>query len=258
MVNKKIKQKKIRFDFLFSDCDLQNIHLTKDLVMVPFYLQKEFNYESRIICSKKKNDDYGNMKNVPGLKVLFVKKPRLFYLTKYLIKNAKDIDVLMQFHTNPRQIFFCFIYKLINKNGVCYVKGDISRNILDMNKLGLNHLFRKTKTKMILMTADILSVEDNKIYKFIRKQYPSFQRKIVSVPNGFESKDSNIPPVLFEEKDNLIITIGRLGTYQKATENLLESLEIIKKYLKGWKILLIGTIEKNFENKIEVFYRKNP
>ena len=53
-----------------------------------------------------------------------------------------------------------------------------------------------------------------------------------------------------------MITIGRLGTYQKNTRMILDALEKVNMSL--WKCYLIGSIEDSFLPEIEDFYRRNP
>lgn len=74
------------------------------------------------------------------------------------------------------------------------------------------------------------------------------------ISNGFDNEDYS-EKIAFEEKENIMITVGRLGTYQKNTEMLLQSLE--KLDLKNWKILLIGPYDKNFKNKYMEFLKRN-
>ena len=60
-----------------------------------------------------------------------------------------------------------------------------------------------------------------------------------------------------KSKENLFITVGRLGTKQKATEVLLEA------YAKtagmhNWKLILAGDIEERFRGYIRKYYSNNP
>ena len=65
-----------------------------------------------------------------------------------------------------------------------------------------------------------------------------------------------IPEKSFAEKENLIITVGRLGTKQKNTEMLLEALKLTK--LDSWQIALIGPIEPTFQSYLNHFFQENP
>ncbi|RHR99019.1 glycosyltransferase [Parabacteroides sp. AF14-59] len=79
------------------------------------------------------------------------------------------------------------------------------------------------------------------------------------MPNGFDEeylKKMHIHERLFEEKENLILTVGDLGRDQKNTQMLLRALEKID--LGEWKVYLIGPICELFEKYIEDFYMKCP
>ena len=60
----------------------------------------------------------------------------------------------------------------------------------------------------------------------------------------------------FNEKENKIITVGRLGTKQKNTDMLLESLAHID--MAGWKFYFIGSVEPAFQSQIDEFYKNFP
>ena len=79
------------------------------------------------------------------------------------------------------------------------------------------------------------------------------------MPNGFDEEllqSLEIKERSFEEKENLIITVGRIGTEQKNTEMLLNALQNLD--LKDWKVCLIGPIEPEFHQTINKFYQQNP
>ena len=67
------------------------------------------------------------------------------------------------------------------------------------------------------------------------------------------------------DKENVIITCGRLGSYQKNTEMLLKALVNVD--LKDWKVYLIGpmtgdfslaTENRNFREYVKAFFEKYP
>lgn len=67
------------------------------------------------------------------------------------------------------------------------------------------------------------------------------------------------------DKENVIITCGRLGSYQKNTEMLLKALANVD--LKDWKVYLIGpmtgdfslaTENRNFREYVKAFFEKYP
>ncbi|MBW9204108.1 glycosyltransferase [Bacteroidales bacterium SW292] len=79
------------------------------------------------------------------------------------------------------------------------------------------------------------------------------------MPNGFDGdtlQSYHIHENLFAEKENLMITVGRLGTPQKNTDMFLRALSQID--LKDWKVALIGPVEESFQPVIDSFFNDNP
>ena len=86
-----------------------------------------------------------------------------------------------------------------------------------------------------------------------------FSRKLVLLPNAFDEEalqGLNIKERSFEVKENLIITVGRIGTSQKNTEMLLNAVKQIE--WNDWKLCLIGTIEPDFQSTITRFFAEYP
>ena len=84
-------------------------------------------------------------------------------------------------------------------------------------------------------------------------------QKLVLLPNAFDEEAfaaSGVSERKFQQKENLIITVGRLGTHQKNTEMILDALGCME--LKEWKFVLIGPVENQFRQAIERFYQKYP
>lgn len=86
--------------------------------------------------------------------------------------------------------------------------------------------------------------------------------KLVYVPNGFDERlleRLELAPRSAERKENLIVTVGRLGTEEKNTEMLLDALGRIDLTRGGgWKCCLIGSSEPSFRAAIDRFYELHP
>ena len=86
------------------------------------------------------------------------------------------------------------------------------------------------------------------------------------IGNGKSANRYHLPFVLqrkdkikvktLEEKEDIILTVGRLGTKAKNTELLLETLKDTD--LKDWKVYLVGSLDKRFEKYKENFFKENP
>lgn len=256
-------------------------HFGKDVFLVPYYLGKLYNFDVTIVYPKTNtNKDFSfevQGINLKPIKNIFSKKPHsgprilkeLVFLI-YIILNAKKIDILMRFHLTEETVLIGTFYKLLNPKGFLYIKADG-----DLNALYGDFSFKSIKMPIKLLKRQIyiffinsfnlITVETERVYHTILSQKilgMSIATKVRLLYNGFDKEQFlqyNIIKRTFAEKENFIITVGRLGTHQKNTELLLDAIE--KTDLKNWKIVFIGTIkndECDFQIKIDTFYLKNP
>lgn len=254
--------KKIALFFTIKDFD--KVHLYKDVGLVPYYLCKEYNLDGEIIFSneyKKKLPQ--KFRNLELKELKFINVPRIirkidkfkvieninFY--KYLLKNMKKIDYLMFFHYRLDKILFIILYKLFNKKGKIYIKLD--SNGVDEKAETLSNKIRNYILGYFVKYVDLFSIETEKAKEEIleHKIYNNISLEVIK--NGFDEDyliENKIKVNSYEKKENMMITVGRLGSEQKNTELLLNSLENIE--LKDWKILLIGP----YTDEFRVFYKK--
>jgi glycosyltransferase involved in cell wall biosynthesis len=132
-----------------------------------------------------------------------------------------------------------------------------------------NHRIRtnikKYLYKIFLKHIDLITIETNIGYnKFYTERLLDIdlKNKVRLLFNGFDRElfeECGIKQKDYSEKENIIITVGRLGTYPKNTEMLLKAAECLD--FGNWKIVLIGPIEKtenDFQETIDTFYLSNP
>lgn len=238
---------------------LHNFHLMKDVGMIPYFMSKFFDYNSFIVTYKNDNYDYLEELNKDSkLKLIFLKRrfnDRLNILL-YILHNARHIDVLQFYflHETLNLFFPILLYKILNPKGKVYVKLDADNLIMSfiMNMPGHLMFFQNFMLKHLI---DCLSVETSVNYKKLVEFNPLFKDKLLYLPNGIDTGSNNFNDV--NEKENYIITVGRLGTEQKATEILLEAFAKIDD-LKDWKLLLIGSVEDSFKEYIKNYFRIHP
>jgi glycosyltransferase involved in cell wall biosynthesis len=228
-----------------------NIHLIKDVGMIPYILQKELNYESTLLCYK--NDDYHYLETeVKGLNIIYLKKifhhPLLDVLC-FLIFNARKYQVLQVFQLLRSTLLVCFFFKILTLGeGKTYLKLDADYRIL-------NYLPSKI-AKYLLKKMDVVSVE-NKTYFIQLNLSKQLGIKVDYIPNGFYDHGIR-EPLDLNKKENKIITIGRIGTEQKATEILCKAFKEFSIYNKDWKLEVIGPIEDDFKPFIVNYFKQNP
>ena len=248
-------------------------HLGKDVFLVPYYLKKDKGYEVTIVYPFSETNKHfpSVIKGVKlhPLKFRGNKTSNIFYrelnFILYLILNAKKIDVLMRFHHTQQTSVMAWIYKLLNPKGKVYVKADMNtqqNTYPPLSRNGIKKGLEKIIYNMFIRHVDIISCETSTVYNMLQDSdlsYFAFKNKLVLMPNGFDEEylnELNIKEKRFENKENLIITVGRLGSVEKNTELFLHSLEDVD--LKSWKVYFIGPIENSFDERINQFFKKYP
>jgi glycosyltransferase involved in cell wall biosynthesis len=167
----------------------------------------------------------------------------------YLFKNAKKIDWLNLYHCRKRTLYWMKFFKFLNPNGYIWLKLDMDYTSCD--EMDKDRKYQKTFFECS-KAADCISVESEKVRIRLQKYA---DKEIKVIPDGFYMKESHKCDL--EKKDNIFITVGRLGIKQKATENLLEAFAQCKNVV-DWKLRLVGTVDKSFQSYITKFMSENP
>ncbi len=258
-----------RLLFISTRKEFEKVRLYKDEGLLPYYLGKEYNLEVDFLCSNRDKwmpDYFRTMKIIEKKTYLNILKENkilknlyIDYIL-YLIKNSKKYNYLAFFHLHPTKLPLIMIYKFLNPRGKIYIKLDIM--LSGIKYFNSCNLLKKIIFKYLLKKTDLFSCETEECYEKIKKDGIlgiDLSEKITLLKNGFDEDylvQNKIKIKPFKEKENIMITVGRLGTKQKNNEMLLEALEKIE--LGEWKILLIGPYTKEFYNLYIEFIKKYP
>lgn len=227
-----------------------NVDLTKDEGQIPYTLCTEHGVDASIVACHI-DTKTANMDCVKGLKVKHF--PFIFNnaLTGviYILINARKIDWLNIYFAGRQAYYWTRLYKFLNPTGHVYLKLDMdfrSSTLYDENAVE-REVFRKN-TEVV----DIVSVESEAIREKITKYS---EKDILLISNGISRLDFD--PQINGIRDNVFLTVGRLGTKQKATEILLQAFAKSADR-HNWKLKLIGRIEESFVEYIKEFYNQYP
>ncbi|MDB5145721.1 MAG: hypothetical protein JWQ66_4434 [Mucilaginibacter sp.] len=273
----------------------ENLELRKDPGQIPYHLHKIYGYNSTLVSyfysisggrtsgplavpptdSNTIHKNYPFLESeVPGLKMYFLKNDGRgkFYekaIYDYLKNNSKQIDVLNLFHFNMDNIFYSFIYKIKNPAGKLYLKLDIDIDYYKSKKhffnIGMRLAFLKIfffehiLYPLFFSLTHLISAESEKGLSYFKKRFKIPAHKLILIPNGVdEERIATYTGEIFPDgaKENIIITVGKIGTPQKNNDMLLGALNGLD--LKDWKIYFIGEIDPPFMENIRAFYQDNP
>ena len=256
----------------------EDYHFWKDPGQIPYRFSK-LGYETRIIS--RKNGSYPDTDKF--IKTDFIQSKKFLGkdigLLSYFIKNSKKMGVLNTFHLHDWEgLLAAFIYKTINRKGFVYLKMDNCHSsgiypwekifdkelqpvsFLATPKESVTWKIKKFLIKhLFIKKVDLFSVEDEESKDYFENKYTFFKGKIIVAYNGhtIDLVNKNLKVKLYEEKENLIITVGRLGTFQKNTLNLLEGFATTAME-HNWNLELAGQIDPKFVAKKDYFFKKHP
>jgi len=246
----------------------QNVHLIKDVGQIANALAEHHGFDSTLVCYKN-SEEYTHLKTEANhLKLDFISpKGKFLFLEKavlkYLQRNAKQIDVLHLFHLTKETIYYALYFALLNKKGKIYVKMDVYNETLKQDviysKKPIFQWIHKKVEKLFFKKITVISAENPTSLTLLKQKFPILQHKAILVTNAVNSSflKTNFPSInSFEEKENIILSVGRIGAADKNYEMLFNAFVLAK--LTGWKLILVGPIEAAFQEKVNQLFIENP
>ncbi|WP_425060458.1 Ubiquinone biosynthesis O-methyltransferase, mitochondrial [Sporomusa carbonis] len=240
---------KTRFVTIFPETE--NVHLIKDVGMIPYTLYKNFGYDASIVTYENGTYPYLDAE-VKGLKLEYLSRihnEATQDVVEYLRKNGRNIDILHVFHWIARTLTWIDVYKEVNPNGRVYLKLDANEYIknIDIASVEGTRIFRTLKK------CDLISVETQHLYNYLNDRWPL---RIEYIPNGFY--ETHEYQVEYRQKENVILTVGRIGEFAKANEVLLEAFKQAHTRMANWKLKLVGPVMPGFQEVIDNYFDRNP
>lgn len=242
---------------LFGESDLPVIAY-KDAGMFLYELSKNFDWQ--VIYLYFRRTHHTNVEWNPAF-LEYVKpvcignadcyKEQVTLAKKYILQHGLEYDVFMFFNYGSVIWKLAKLCKKVNPNVVVYSKLDMGIGgfvHFCNNKFGssVKNWFEKVKSRYV----DFFTVE-TKAYFDELKQTSIFRNRIGYLPNGVSLLNIDMDNIESNKKENIIITIGRLGDYSKHTELLVDAIQLLpKKLLENWKFYFVGPSTTDFYNYV--------
>ena len=245
--------------------EIHNVHLTKDLGLLPFYMQEVAGYDAALM-SRFPEDEYpaleGEMK---GLKTISLGDKGTWFFTErasvhYLKNHAKEIDVLNLYHLSRHTLVYGYLYKKNNRKGKLYLKLDAYTSHLSSPKTYAQNPVKNAVLKWLerrfFKVVDFISVENTHGLKLAKSTYPKLKKKLFYLPNGCNDLylKKHFPAPF--KKENTILSVGRPGSSDKNYELLIGALPFLK--LDYWIIKIAGDVSPEFQAKWKSAAEKYP
>ncbi len=232
---------------------LENVQLLKDRILVPYVCFKHFGESMTIITHKI--EEYPYLDYLPGAQVhplpCTESLPHLAAALQYVEAHCQEIDFLFLFGARLEYAELAVQYKTLRPDGILYLKLDINSGWA--NALPLDH----EPYVDFLKACDIISCEARCLQHLIIRKW---RRSIEYIPNGvYYPLYPSMEETRYGDKENLILTVGRIGSVQKNSHVLLYAYALAwLRFTVPWDLTMIGSVTPEFQEIYHVFCQEFP
>ncbi len=227
-----------------------NVELLKECITIPYMFHKLFGCEVTAVCIEN-DENYEYLSLLPGLRLELIKDQGANSRLYYVMEHAKEIDLLIFRGWYPDNYPIAEAYKNLNPEGKIYIG-------LDQNSMWMDRIiWDNFAYKGLFDRCDVIGSSCKTMQDHLNEKWPW---KIDYFPSGYFNVlniQENEKDIL-DKKEKIILCVARHGTWQKATEILLEAFAKIESEIPDWKLRLVGTVDPEFESYIKAFFATYP
>lgn len=242
-----------------------DVELVKECIIIPYLLYKNHGYDVTIVGAApegipaglytENNIDvlyekyYKNSRYIPGLKFRLFEKWDKQTRKEYIENHGRNVDILYLRGAYDLNVYIAPLFKKISPDGIALCA-------LDANSYWMDKIYWYIPSFMdFINSCDIMTTSCTAMADFLSVKWPCHVHSII---NGFFDLTINHKhKVDFGDRENIILTVGRLGTNQKSTDVLLEAFAIAADFIPEWKLYLVGSIEDQFMPYINDYLNRN-
>ena len=225
-----------------------NQQLTKNCGVLPYIFYKNFGFKAVMVTGQKREfpalDTY-----VKGLEMDITDAPTVEAHLSYIERHVADIDVFVMH--SPYGFYAPLLkrYKELRPDGKAYME-------LDANSAWMDSLyFADDDFREFFAMCDVVGASCRAMQRTLTAKW---NIDVDYVPNGFYNFAATDLSVDFSAKENIILTVGRIGTAQKDNETLLTAFAAAAEKLPAWKLELVGNIDPAFNQFIDKYFAAHP
>lgn len=232
---------------------LENVQLLKDRILIPYVCYRQFGQSLTIVTQKI--EEYPYLSYLEGAQLHALpctdELPHMEAAMQYVTCHYQEIDLLFLFGARLEYAGLAAQYKALRSDGIIYLKLDINSGWA--NALPLDH----KPYADFLDACDIISCEARRLQHLISRKW---RRTIEYIPNGlYYPLYPSMAQTTYADKENLILTVGRLGSVQKNSHVLLYAYALAYlQFTEPWDLVMIGSVTPEFQEIYDTFCREFP
>ncbi|UOE81406.1 glycosyltransferase [Vibrio splendidus] len=238
----------------------------KDVFQFPIKIMEEENATLTYLCTNP--IDEALVATVPNLTIHNVGDRELLKSNlssvKYLVNNAREFDLLIQFHVRDYSLLNALLFTRLNPKGKAIIKADRGNLSLDsqgvLRKGYLRRIYEKLLLSLFKPNQLTISYETDKAQKIAKELLPK-TINVIKTYNGHNvSPEQSITP--FSEKNNTFLIVGAIGDKRKNHRIIIEAIDKIldenENLLNGWDFKFVGglanpTFVKDIEQRAKKY-----
>lgn len=232
----------------------ENVALMKGFGLIGYTLGEEINGTPYLFfCSSQENYPYD--KDLPLQKLIYhdpAAPPQMIAdYEKFLRENYQHMDILIVNGPYDFGVSYLKKYKTLRPDGLVYCALDMNsswKSTIDWN----SHTFRE-----FAQHCDVVSHVCTPLRNAMNAD-PNIHFTCRFQSNALYNP-SHIPVVAeAKKKENILLTVARIGTAQKRNEDMMEAFALVAEQLGDWKLKLVGSIEPGFHAYIKTYFQRYP
>jgi len=229
-----------------------NFQLMKDCGLVGYLLAKEINAKPVMLFGTE-GEDYPYLSLLPGLELLYrdnqdeTSKDHFAHLEA----NHTDMDVLILYGMYKQSTGYLEAYRLLRPDGKVYCG-------LDMNTFWFKHIdWDEGPVRLFAEHCDIIATSCRTMRDDLNR-FPKFNFPCRWIANGFYNPTGINIKADAAYKENVILTVGRIGDGQKNNEELMKGFAAASDALPDWSLRLVGPVDPQIQPFIEWYFNEYP
>lgn len=229
-----------------------NVELLKDKCLTGYMLANELDTRAVMLFGTKAAD-YPYKEILPGLEVLYsdAESGDARVYIEHLVKEHLQMDLLILHGIYRQTVGYLDAYRKYRPDGKVYCG-------LDLNTYWMEHImWEDAIIKNFAKQCDIIATSCRSLRDALNRN-PKVSFPCRWIPNGFLNPYNTEIIADASVKKNIILTVGRIGTDQKNSHELLVAFLKIYNELPEWELRLVGTIEPEFKPFIDGYFEAFP
>lgn len=229
-----------------------NVELMKDKGLIGYTLAKEIG-ATPIMFFCAEDELYAYTKELSGLELIFtdkevgMKRP----YDNFLRENYENMDIMIFNGIYFETLDFLDAYRKLRPDGKVFCGLDMS--LIWFERMEWHH----KQVQNCANQCDWIATSCRNVRDVVNA-HPDVNFSCHYFPNGFYNPQK-LPIVAdASQKENVILTVGRIGTTEKNNEELLDAFALIAEKIPTWTVRLVGGVDPRFQSYLDAYFAKYP